>query len=261
MKKSVKNLIKLFFKTCNIGVVKHDTLQRLLINESAADDIEFLLTLNNKYTLELIQSLRKSKSQLRQDLFVLSQLDFKKNGYFIEFGATNGIDLSNTYLLEKEFGWVGILAEPARCWHKNLQKNRDAHIEKKCVWRNSNSILDFNETEAAELSTINLFNNSDLHAEVRKTGKSYQVNTISLNDLLIKYNAPVEIDYMSIDTEGSEFEILNHFDFSKHKFNVITCEHNFTPMRDKIFKLLSDHGYVRKFQELSRFDDWYVRLK
>ena len=77
-------------------------------------------------------------------------------------------------------------------------------------------------------------------------------------DLLKKYNAPKEIDYLSIDTEGSEFEILNAFDFDAYKIKVITCEHNFTPMREEIYKLLGSKGYVRKYQEFSQFDDWYV---
>jgi hypothetical protein len=84
------------------------------------------------------------------------------------------------------------------------------------------------------------------------------VRTISLNDLLQKHNAPAEIDYLSIDTEGSEFEILNAFDFSKHRVKVITCEHNYTEMREKIFKLLTENGYSRIYVEFSGFDDWYV---
>ena len=70
-----------------------------------------------------------------------------------------------------------------------------------------------------------------------KTGRKYKVPTISLLDLLDIHNAPKFIDYLSIDTEGSEYEILNAFDFNKYKFRVITCEHNFTPMREKIYKL------------------------
>ena len=73
-----------------------------------------------------------------------------------------------------------------------------------------------------------------------------------------KYNAPKNIDYLSIDTEGTEFEILSNFDFSKHSFHVITCEHNYTPICQRIFKLLSNNGYVRQYEELSKWDDWYV---
>jgi hypothetical protein len=68
------------------------------------------------------------------------------------------------------------------------------------------------------------------------------------------------IDYLSIDTEGSEYEILANFDFSKHRFRVITCEHNYTQERDKIHTLLTEKGYLRKFEDVSQFDDWYVCL-
>ena len=44
-------------------------------------------------------------------------------------------------------------------------------------------------------------------------------------------------------------------------FKIITCEHNFTKNRIKIFNLLTQKGYVRKFENLSQFDDWYINLK
>ena len=77
--------------------------------------------------------------------------------------------------------------------------------------------------------------------------------------MLDKYNAPREIDYLSIDTEGSEFDILSHFDFNKYQFRVITCEHNFAPQREEIFSLLTRNGYLRKFENISNVDDWYVK--
>ncbi|MFM8245210.1 MAG: FkbM family methyltransferase, partial [Candidatus Fonsibacter sp.] len=84
---------------------------------------------------------------------------------------------------------------------------------------------------------------------------------ISLEDVLKKFNAPLYIDYLSVDTEGSEFEILKNFNFSMFTFKIITCEHNFTKNRQKIFNLLSQKGYVRKFKNLSQFDDWYINSK
>ncbi|MER9200804.1 FkbM family methyltransferase [Mesorhizobium sp. M0933] len=189
----------------------------------------------------------------------MAETEFKENGYFVEFGATNGVNLSNSYLLEKHFGWNGILAEPAKVWHDSLRQNRRAHIETRCVWSESDSVLRFNEVGNAELSTVEAFSGSDARRRERDSGHVYDVETISLNDLLRKFGAPKEIDYLSIDTEGSEFDILNSFDFDAYRFSVITCEHNYTPRREDIHRLLSANGYVRKFDKLSKFDDWYVK--
>ena len=62
-------------------------------------------------------------AQIYQDLFVLFQLKLKKGGCFVEFGATNGVGLSNTLLLEKRLGWSGIVVEPGRRWLPELKAN------------------------------------------------------------------------------------------------------------------------------------------
>jgi FkbM family methyltransferase len=256
----IKFFFKLLFRKFGISFIKVSTLEKLLEGTSHSDLIEFFLKMPSENILSLVKYSRKSKSQIHQDLFVLAMLNFKTNGFFVEFGAADGINLSNSYLLEKEFGWKGILAEPAKCWHKNLKKNRACSIETSCLWKDSISTLTFNEVEIAELSTINSYSGSDLHKELRKNGNTYDVKTISLNGLLEKYDAPRIIDYLSIDTEGSEFEILSNFDFSKYSINVITVEHNFSPKRDELFNLLTGHGYIRVYRDISHFDDWYVNL-
>jgi FkbM family methyltransferase len=200
----------------------------------------------------------RSKAQNRQDLFVLSELNFKRAGFFVEFGAAGGIEDSNTYLLEEDFGWRGILAEPARAFHDRLRANRRALISTKCVWSESKKLLTFKEANWAYLSTVDTFSARDSWAERRQSGRTYDVETISLTDLLVEFSAPAEIDYLSIDTEGTELKILQSFDFSKHRFSVITCEHNFTADREPIRALLEHHGYLRKRVQLSRYDDWYV---
>jgi FkbM family methyltransferase len=184
----------------------------------------------------------------------------KPNGYFVEFGATDGIGLSNTYLLESRLQWKGILAEPARCWHDNLKKNRTAAIDTRCVWNKTGEALTFLETELAELSTLADFRDRDFNKSGRTIGKTYKVNTVSLNDLLLKHNAPADIDYMSVDTEGSEFNILNSFDFKRYQVKIITVEHNFCePDRKQIFDLLTSKNYERIFEPFSKFDDWYAQ--
>ena len=111
------------------------------------------------------------------------------------------------------------------------------------------------------LSTITSYEKSDNHANARDKGNAYKVKTISLTDLLSFHNAPSDIDYLSIDTEGSEYDILESHDFNKYSFKIITCEHNFTSRRNEIFRLLLSKGYERKYlrNDKSDFDDWYVR--
>lgn len=176
----------------------------------------------------------------------------------MEFGATNGIDLSNTYLLEKHLGWTGILAEPAKRWHSALQANRTSHIDLRCVWETSGAQLPFIETEIGELSTLSAFSECDSHADSRKTGLKYNVETVSLNDLLEHYQSPTTIDYMSIDTEGSEFAILSAFDFQKYTVKILTLEHSYTEKRQDLRNLMESKGYINIFTEVSKWDDWYV---
>ena len=79
----------------------------------------------------------RSRSQLFQDLFVVFLFKGKRNGFFVEFGATNGLDLSNTAILEQDFQWKGLLAEPAKCWHAALKSNRSVPVDHRCVWSKS----------------------------------------------------------------------------------------------------------------------------
>ena len=100
----------------------------------------------------------------------------------------------------------------------------------------------------------------DLLSYIRKTLSNYDISlSITINEVMETYFNGNSPSYVSIDTEGSEFEILNSFNFDEYDIKIITCEHNFTPMREKIHSLLTRNGYVRKYSEYSLFDDWYVK--
>ena len=139
-------------------------------------------------------------------------------------------------------------------------KNRSVNLDFRCVYSKSNLVLDFTESEASMLSTLTKYKNSDGHARSREIGNQdqYPVVTISLSDLLNFYKAPREIDYLSIDTEGSEYEILSAFDFEKYKIKIITVEHNWTSDRKKLFDLLHANGYQQVHENATHCDDWYV---
>jgi FkbM family methyltransferase len=208
-----------------------------------------------------VRLLKNSNSQISQDVFVLLETIARgkvNSGFFVEFGAADGITLSNTLLLEKKFGWNGILAEPAVTWHQRLLNNRECKVDFRCVHSISGVKLSFEETTDALFSTQNSYLSTDLHHELRREGTSYSVESVSLNDLLSHHNSPINIDYMSIDTEGSELEILSNFDFSKYRIRVITVEHNFGENRSEINGLLLSKGYKQIHKYVSLFDDWYI---
>ena len=263
----LRNLLHRTLGKVNLHILRNTTYNQILkelekVNNCRYNEsrngflLKFMLVVENpKKTFKLIPS---SKSQLFQDLFVLEILNWKKRGYFVEFGATNGLDLSNTHLLEKEFFWTGILAEPGKNWHHQLRSNRDAYISEKCVWKTSGQMINFNESVYPEFSTIDHLTHFDGIDISRSNRKRYFVETTTLLDLLTDANAPTIIDYLSIDTEGSEYEILKEFEFSKYQFAVITVEHNHNENEIKIDELLNKNGYSRVHREVSDFDGWYL---
>ena len=89
---------------------------------------------------------------------------------------------------------------------------------------------------------------------------TYLVETVSLKDLLIEHSAPPHINYLSIDTEGSELNIIKKFDFNSHTFDFISIEHNYRPDRHEIHELISSRGYRRIHKKLSRCEFWYEKL-
>ncbi len=209
----------------------------------------------------------KSYAQNFQDVWALYENDFKRKGFYVEFGGTDGLTSSNSYMLSKHYGWSGIIAEPNPIWHEKLSLNRDdldTVISHDCVYTETGKTLDFLAVEDADLSTIQGYGKDDEHSSKRESGNVIQVNTITLLDLLKNNNAPADIDYMSVDTEGSEYEILKTFFETNKNYNVkaFTVEHNFNvDFRVNLFKLMRDNGYTRRFVEFSRWDDFYVKEK
>lgn len=235
-------------------ILTNKKYEKFIQNEAELTEL-FSLLLNN------LSRGATGRSQLGQDIVALLINNCKSDGYFVEFGATNGYDLSNTYLLEKQYNWSGILAEPLKIWHSDLRQNRNCVIDLRCVSAVSNQVVKFLAASEPELSTIMGYEDADNHSNARKNSSIVDVTTVSLRDLLLEHNAPKVIDYLSIDTEGSELSILQDFDFNEFEFKFITIEHNHSSNRDLIYDLMVHNGYKRILSVLSRFDDWYVNSK
>ena len=199
----------------------------------------------------------RSYAQIWQDLWVCWELGEARDGYFVEFGATDGVTNSNTALLERDYGWHGILAEPNPACHPRVRHNRHAEIDARCLAARTGEQVEFLVVDDPELSTIATYAGGDHFAEVRRHAKSISVETVALNDLLATHEAPDTIDYMSIDTEGSEFEILSTFDFDRWRVRLFSIEHNNTGREPELDELLARQGYRRVFAEFSQWDGWY----
>jgi FkbM family methyltransferase len=222
-----------------------------------------LENINNEWEHFLNNNVYSSLSQWRQDLFALFINGNKQDGFFVEFGACDGIELTNTFLLEDKFNWKGILSEPCKYWHDNLKNNRKCIIDTRAVWNKDNSSILFTEVEELRtLSNITEANGEDWAYDIRdKENIRYKVPTVSLTTLLKENNAPKIIDYISIDTEGSEYQILEAFNFNEYEFNCITIEHNGSQIREQINNILTQNNYklVLGHDPHSSQDDWYIK--
>ena len=185
-------------------------------------------------------------------------MGYKDTGFFVEVGATDGVFLSNTLLLEQK-GWQGILFEPCKSWHSMLVKNRLCQIDNRAVTNKGNQKVIFSETSRPELSTISSMKPNDNWYHDRLSSNDYLVDTVTLTKALNEHSAPKMIDYLSIDTEGSEYEVLLGCNFKNNIFKIITVEIAGDQVkRDSILLLLNENGYTRIFSDETLWEDWYI---
>jgi FkbM family methyltransferase len=198
----------------------------------------------------------QSHGQLLQDLVCLLLLGGKRDGYFVEVGAGDGTTYSNTLMLERDFGWNGILVEPARMFHQTLATSRRAALDRRGIDRKSGGTLPFVQNETfGELSgfagALTKWDAAD--------SSTYEIETVRLDDLLDEHRAPDEIDYLSIDTEGWELAVLEGLSLTKRRIKFLTIEHNFDTKRSRAYdRRLLPAGYSRIVRNVSAFDAWYL---
>jgi FkbM family methyltransferase len=214
-------------------------------------------TLRDQFAAFVAERYPMGRAQFFQDLWVLFELHEQREGYFVDFGALDGVLRSNTWLLEQEYGWTGIVAEPNPRQHAALRTARTATMDPRCVYTTSGATLDFLVTQDADFSTLADYRDGDHWGERRSQHEAVRVETVTLDDLLDEHRAPDVIDYLSVDTEGSEYDILSAFSFRRH-VRCLTVEHNHTARREDIHRLLTGRGYLLRFPYASGVDGWYV---
>lgn len=192
-----------------------------------------------------------SYSQVDQDLWVLEMLNNKKNGYFLDVGAYDGIKYSNSLLLERDFGWSGLLIEAHPDNFEILKSNRKNTLVPYAI-SDYNGKISF-ENECGTGSKV-----------VEKNGLS--INCITFEKMFEMYDVPNYIDYISLDIEGMEYQSLTKFPFDKYKFKLLTVEHNLymsgSKNKENIKSILLNNGYVIHKENVSHnqlpFEDWYI---
>ena len=222
--------------------------------------------------MKLIEKIINIFNKIFPTYTALNNLDKKmekylnyKNGFFIEMGANDGLNQSNTFFLEKKYKWKGILVEPSEKFYP-LQKNRSKtnffSNDACCSFANKNKLIKFSYNN---LMTLALNLNTDINIKTHlknakkhnKKNYIFQKKGVPLNDLLIKHKAPKIIDFFSLDVEGAEFEVLNGINFKSYKFKYILLE---TRKFNRINKFLKKKNY--KFLiKLSKKDYLFTHKK
>ena len=184
-------------------------------------------------------------------------------GYYIEAGAVNGITNSNTLFLENALNWNGILVEPSSIY-RELCINRP---KSKCfnfILGNKDTYTNFiefsncyNELSCTQSSFENLYNEDstgrkdiiNFYNEAIKNKNITNIEQKLLDTILDSINAPLIIDYLSLDVEGSEEEIINSINLSKRTFLLISCENLYKS------EYLELNGYVKIRNPFDKSDD------
>jgi FkbM family methyltransferase len=200
-------------------------------------------------SLRSVLNLQPSYGQFQQDLWVALAIGHgKKNGYYVDVGSGDGIRISNTYLLDR-MGWQGVCIDP----FPRHMENRTCQVFKQPVFSESGKKVQFRA--AGDFGGIA----SDLGIYKQDLNKTPMVEftTATLDETLEKAKAPQWIDYMSIDVEGAEYDVLRGLSLDRYQIGSLTIEHNYEPeKREQIHKLMASKGYVRV--RSWEVDDWYV---
>jgi FkbM family methyltransferase len=256
----VKRFIHKVFGELGYKISSADHWDSMVERSRDGDILRALMQMDGaKYRLEAMSLARKSRAQLFQDLAYIALFGAHQDGYFVEAGGADGIVHSNSYLFEKELGWSGLIGEPSSQWHRALEDSRSCHVERRALARKTGDLLLFSETRDPLFSGASHTGDSITAGSIKsKVVKTYEVGTVSLVDSLNAHRAPEIIDFISLDTEGGELEILKGWHGEKYQFKFVSIEHNYRSDRAGIVSFMRGMGYQLVFENISRFDYWFV---
>jgi len=201
----------------------------------------------------------RSRSQIGQDMWVASRLGNVSSGVFLDVGANHSEELSNTFFLEKALNWSGVCVEP---FPQGDWSTRSAHLVQSAVGPDGGK-LRFVAPGHVLGGLVDQVNLPRVQLQVpAEQQRIVEVTTQSLPSILREGfsksdELPKVIHYLSLDTEGSEYDILCQFPFETCTLLALTVEHNFLePARTKIRELLQEKGFAVDVSV--EHDDFYI---
>jgi len=209
----------------------------------------------------------ESFSQHGEDLAVAEHFAWRQSGFFVEVGALDGVTYSNTFMLERDLDWVGILVEANP---DQAERCRQARKSSRVVAKAASSpevsgmTLMLNVVDGFEaLSTFDLTGWSE---EIVARGESVgmvsgvhqvDVECVTLDAILEEADAPSSFDFLSIDIEGHEEQALEGFSLGgRWKPSVILIENALTRPNTRIAKQLTRGGYSYR-RTIAGINEWW----
>ena len=221
--------------------------------------LEFL----NGLDLAQKESMPVYYSQNKQDEYLENTI-FKgfKNGFFMDIGAHDGVSFNNTLYFEKTHNWTGINIEPNKSVYDKLVQNRPNCKNYNCAISNNDGIATFlcNSGNTEMLSGLkNTFDKRHMQRLIKENvvrgGVTNEIEVITKKiETLCDENNIKNIELLSIDVEGAEFDVIKSINFNKLFIDVIVFENNFIDTSIPIIDYLETHNYVK----LKIEDDIYM---
>jgi hypothetical protein len=182
-------------------------------------------------------------SQAGQDRTIALLTDYKP-GFFIDLAANEPILLSNTRALERDYGWRGICIDGNQKMLEKLVAARTCTVVRGIVTSKSGDVVEFlkpiNDGKVDQRDGLaGILGNSTDNKKVKKGWFVVHETTVTLVDVLRHLDAPPEIDYLSLDIEGSEDGAMLPHDFNRYRFKFLTIERPSAVLRE----LLHSRGY------------------
>lgn len=158
-----------------------------------------------------------------------------RDGNYIEIGAFDGIFQSNTKFLEDEFGWTGVLIEPSENKFNELVKNRPNNKLYNCACVSNDYLLDKIKGDFIGMAM------SSIGGKRRNSSSIIEVDAMAMTSILDDSNIE-HFNFLSLDVEGYELEVLNGLDLNKYKIDWVLIE-IYNKDKDNIIKHMEDNGY------------------